>query len=60
MEKDAFIRWLDDKLAHDPSFETRMQAALKARRIERLAATILAVRARNRARNTSSQDHPTC
>jgi hypothetical protein len=59
MEKDAFIRWLDDKLAHDPSFDTRMQAALKQLRVERLAATILAVRARNRAQNVASQASPT-
>lgn len=47
MDKNSFIQWLDDRLANDPDFDRRMDAALKQLRVERLAATIRAVRARN-------------
>jgi hypothetical protein len=44
--KDPFIRWLDDRRAQDTDFEKRMEAALRALRVERIAAAIHAARAR--------------
>jgi len=49
MEKDTFTQWLDDRMAHDPNFDKRMQAALTQLRVDRLAAAIRGVRARHRA-----------
>jgi hypothetical protein len=50
----SFIRWLDERLVQDADFATRMQAALRALRMERLAAAITAVRARHRAEREST------
>lgn len=57
LPKDAFIQWLDGRLAQDADFERRMQAALRELRIERIAAAIRAARSRiSPAEKSASRD----